>query len=239
MADYTTSHQVITAFFDSRAQAEAAVERVLAAGIQTSQVRMVEGRAGDVTGTAEPKGFFEALADFFLPDDDRSAYAEGLSRGGFVVSANVDATARDRILDILDDEGTVDMDLREQSWRDEGWAPPADVPRRSAADQRAAAGGADDEGVPIDVAEELLVSRRDVEHGRPRVRTYVTGSPEQDEARTVEMTGMGEEGVVSSDARLAEDTSPTGEFRERDEIERETIGEGEDDGRMNGTDLRR
>ena len=28
---------------------------------------------------------------------------------------------RDRILDILDDEGTVDMDAREESWRAEGW----------------------------------------------------------------------------------------------------------------------
>ena len=57
-----------------------------------------------------------------MPEEDRYAYAEGLSRGGFLVSLDTTAANRDRILDILDDEGTVDMDAREESWRAEGWA---------------------------------------------------------------------------------------------------------------------
>ena len=57
----------------------------------------------------------------FMPAEDRYAYAEGLSRGGFLVSLNTTVDNRDRILDILDDEGTIDMDAREESWRAEGW----------------------------------------------------------------------------------------------------------------------
>ena len=73
---------------------------------------------------AEPrqKGFFEALGDLFMPEEDRYAYAEGLSRGGFLVSLYTTVDNRDRILDILDDAGTIDMDAREESWRAEGWA---------------------------------------------------------------------------------------------------------------------
>ena len=61
------------------------------------------------------------LGDLFMPEEDRYAYAEGLSRGGFLVTVGTTAANRDRILDILDDEGTVDMDAREESWRAEGW----------------------------------------------------------------------------------------------------------------------
>ncbi|MFQ8433671.1 hypothetical protein ACLJK8_20380 [Amaricoccus sp. W119] len=40
-----------------------------------------------------------------MPEDDRYAYAEGLSRGGFLVSLYTSQENRDWILDILDDEG--------------------------------------------------------------------------------------------------------------------------------------
>lgn len=274
MSDYmTTSHQLVTAFFDTRAQAEAAVERILAAGIQTSQVRLVEGRADADGSPGEPKGFFEALADFFMPDDDRHAYAEGLNRGGYVVSANVDASERDRILDILDDEGTVDMDDREQSWRDEGWAPPsagysgaADRPydqtdgvmdsgsdypatrRDEEADYPAARKDADEDGSVDIVEEQFRVGKRDVDHGRVRVRTYVVETPVEadvslrhervrlerrpvdraasDDAfadRSIEATERGEEAVVSKEARVVEEISLAKDVEERSETVRDSV----------------
>jgi uncharacterized protein (TIGR02271 family) len=77
------------------------------------------------TGQRREKGFFESLADFFIPEDDRHAYAEGLNRGGYVVTARVDDEHYGFALDILDDEGTVDIGTREQTWRSEGWSPSA------------------------------------------------------------------------------------------------------------------
>ena len=137
MSDVTTMKRTeyVTAFFDSEADAEAAVARIEAEGIPRDQIRVVAGApdAGADRTAAEPrqKGFFEALGDLFMPAEDRYAYAEGLSRGGFLVSLYTTVDNRDRILDILDDAGTIDMDAREESWRAEGWA---GLPGRRATD---------------------------------------------------------------------------------------------------------
>ena len=127
MSDLTTMKRTeyVTAFFDSEADAEAAVARIEAEGIPRDQIRVVAGApdADPDRAAAQPrqKGFFEALADMFMPAEDRYAYAEGLSRGGFLVSLYTTVDNRDRILDILDDAGTIDMDAREESWRSGGW----------------------------------------------------------------------------------------------------------------------
>ncbi len=143
--------------------------------------------------TAEPrqKGFFEALADMFMPAEDRYAYAEGLSRGGFLVSLYTTVDNRDRILDILDDAGTIDMDAREESWRAEGWAgyragEPLTQVETSAASTPVAPRSETDMEMPsegkIDVVEEKLrVGKRNAEQGRVRVRSYVVETPVEEE----------------------------------------------------------
>ena len=52
---------------------------------------------------------------------DRDVYAEGLRRGGFLVSASVDQSNYDTAHDILDDAGSIDLDERADLWRIEGW----------------------------------------------------------------------------------------------------------------------
>lgn len=113
----------VTAFFDSRDEAMRAVDRLAAIGLPEGTVSLTEGRSDEVaTDSTEPRGFFEALADFFFPHDDRSAYAEGLSRGGYLVTASrIPADLYDTAVDVLDDEGAVDIDERTASWRSEGW----------------------------------------------------------------------------------------------------------------------
>jgi len=121
----TSSNQYVTAFFDTEAEAEAAVDRVVdEEGISREAIRLVPGSADADLAEPAPRheGFFAALADLFMPSEDRYAYAEGLSRGGYLVSVTTTRENHARILDILDDEGTVDMDAREESWRAEGWA---------------------------------------------------------------------------------------------------------------------
>ncbi len=77
---------------------------------------------GSTSGAGENRGFFESLGDFFFPEEDRYAYAEGLSRGGYLLTVSgLSADQHETALDILDDEGAVDIDEREQSWRSEGW----------------------------------------------------------------------------------------------------------------------
>ena len=57
-----------------------------------------------------------------MPDEDRYTYAEGLRRGGYLLSVNVTDAQYAKALDILDDEGTIDIDERTQMWRKEGWS---------------------------------------------------------------------------------------------------------------------
>src|SRR5918998_4171735 len=119
------SRRTITAFFDSRQDASEAIERLGRAGIPRSSINIVEGadrsQGASVSRDDEGPGFWEALKDLFLPDEDRATYAEGLRRGGYIVTVQADSTHYDKAIDILDDEGTVDLDQRAQSWRQEGW----------------------------------------------------------------------------------------------------------------------
>jgi uncharacterized protein (TIGR02271 family) len=119
-------NHTVSAFYDSYDEAEAAATRLRSLGVPDAQIRLTQGREAEGHGagdTGEDKGFFAMLGELFFPDDDRSAYAEGLSRGGHLLTVtNVSEDQYDAVIDILDDEGAVDMDERTASWREEGWS---------------------------------------------------------------------------------------------------------------------
>ena len=119
MSLHSSSSQILTAFFDSRSEAENAIDRILGEGIARDEITIVEG--ADASGEKHRRSFFEMLGDLFMPHEDRQTYAEGLRRGGYFVSVPTNADNHDRVRDILDDEGTVDMAEREEGWRLEGW----------------------------------------------------------------------------------------------------------------------
>ena len=181
----------VSALFDTNADAQNAVSRLEALGISRTQIRTVEGATQSTeqrTSTTEDKGFWDSLGDFFFPDEDRYTYAEGLSRGGVLVTVTgLTAAHYDQVLDILDDEGTVDLAEREESWRSEGGggyevSPHATEARTvgsSVSDDGSYAdtsAQADDESIPI-VEERLRVGKRDTSHGRVRVRAYTVEEP--------------------------------------------------------------
>src|SRR5215207_9741397 len=125
--------RTITAFFDDRTNAEEAVDRLHSAGLARDAVRLMAGheRASERDANRdsnrgayqndEGMGFWDSLKDLFLPDEDRHTYAEGLRRGGYLVTVRATEANYARALDILDDEGTIDLDERAASWRSEGW----------------------------------------------------------------------------------------------------------------------
>src|SRR4051794_30181733 len=144
----------LTALFESRSAAERAVEKLLGAGLSRDAVRLVPGfeedrdhepgdRPPGRRGDPEGPGLFGPLTSLLLPEEDRAAYGEGLRRGGFLVSAETDDADHDRARDILDDEGTIDMDEREDAWRAEGWT------------GHGAATRAPDERAPTDASAEI------------------------------------------------------------------------------------
>ena len=175
MMDVTTpnTRRIIMAFFDNRSAADRATEKLAALGIPRDQIRLVPGREStQPEGQQHIKGFWESLADLFMPDEDRYTYAEGLRRGGYLVSATVSTDKYDQALAVLDDEGTIDMDERAAEWRAQGW---------SGYQGTSALGGAGraegtEEVIPV-TEEHLRVGKRDVSHGRIRVRSYVVEEP--------------------------------------------------------------
>lgn len=115
----------VTGFFGSRSEADSAAERLRALGLG-GQVRVTDGALTATEGAVDAvdnRGFFERLGDFLFPDEDRSTFAEGLSRGGYLVTATgLTSEGHDLVMDALEDAGAVDIDERAASWRSEGWS---------------------------------------------------------------------------------------------------------------------
>ena len=270
MSDLTTNEvhsRTLTAFFDTRAAADQAITDLEAAGIPRQHISRVDGGTSttSTTGTGST-GFLASLKDMFMPEEDRYGYAEGLNRGGFLVSVRADEANYTRVMDILDRDGAVDMDEREASWRSQGWtgqgsttSSTAGYAATGAASTLAATGATaatartttttgttaglaatgtarslkagEDETVSV-YEEQLRVGKRDVSHGRVRLRSYVVETPVEEQValrserveierhpvdravtsadvaftdRTLEAEEYAEEAIVAKDVRVKEE----------------------------------
>ncbi|RUM25431.1 hypothetical protein EFQ99_11780 [Rhizobium vallis] len=188
----------LAAFFDSRSQAESAVSRLEDAGVPTARIRLMPGYEADGKNAGvmsdDRSGFFDALADFFFPDEDRKVYAEGLRRGGFLVQvSDIDDALYETVHDILDDEGSIDMDERADRWSSEdafqgasnaGFAGPAHGGKSS--EDLAVSESAFEERDLFSGSEDARpVAMRDTTHGSAKVRAYTftgTGSAPSSDA---------------------------------------------------------
>jgi len=348
-------NRMITAFFDSRDDAELAIERLKTSGVPGDAIKLVPGSSDGSTGsgstgspqsgsmgspqsgsssgsthsgstTAEEPGFWAMLKELFMPEEDRHTYAEGLRRGGYLVTVHVDDAHYTRALDILDDEGTINLDEREQSWRSEGWAPGQSTAYGSPSGTGAMGGsevgmgsaggisgrtgagstpgmgsssgmgraesgvgsgigtgtgagtagmsgmdsgmgratsrdtsptgthtqtGREDEVIPV-AEEQLRVGKREIEHGRVRVRSYTVEKPVQEQVnlreehvnverrpvdraatgsedafreRTIEAEEKREVPVVNKEARVTEEVVLNKGVEQRNETVSETVRE--------------
>ncbi len=303
----SANRRTVTAFFDSHQDAEAAVERLIQAGVSRESMRLVPGAQGGSTAgasgtggsgiseaafgtrasggsasstgtgtsmssgysstsgsgttTSGGTGFWESLKDVFLPEEDRHVYAEGLSRGGYLLTVTTAESNYERVLDILEHEGTVDVSQRESEWRKSGWtgytgsdyasssatgaaglasanSRTTTSTERTGASAAGLTGGTgatattgNTEAIPI-VEERLNIGKREVNHGRVRVRSYVVETPVEEQVRlreervnverrpvdrpitdadrvfqdrVIEVEQKSEEAVVSKEARVKEE----------------------------------
>jgi uncharacterized membrane protein len=66
-------------------------------------------------------GIIGAIKDMGVPDDEAHIYAESIRRGDTMVSVRTDGTMIDRVMDVLNQHGAVDVDERANSLRTGGW----------------------------------------------------------------------------------------------------------------------
>ncbi len=303
----TDNHErTITAFFKDRAHADKAKTDVISAGIPSAMVSIVEGQGSVTTQTTAAhdthEGFWASLKDMFLPDEDRHAYAEGLRRGGYLLTVQTGGANYDKILDILDADGAEDMDQAEAQWKSEGWkgyegtAATTTAGSAALAGSTAAIGGTNQSSAAaygttatpvaarstgatgaavaaetlagsedkIELVEEnLRVGKRDVNHGRVRLRSYVVETPVHESVslrsenvavtrrpvdralgagealfqdRTLEAEEHEEVAVVSKEARVVEEVSLGKTVQDRTQEINDTVRRTEvevDDGRGN------
>lgn len=179
--------RTVTALYDTRAEAEAAQQR-LASEVSLSHARIIDQESHS-SGRAD--GSLDRVA---MSHEDRHAYGEGIRRGGFILTADVGGHEdADKIIRLLEESSSVDLDQRQDQWRQEGWsAQPTQSASGGMATGGATAGmtggtgstmgrgGTDrtvaEESIPL-VEEQLVVGKREVERGGARVRSYVREVP--------------------------------------------------------------
>jgi uncharacterized protein (TIGR02271 family) len=153
-------------------------------------------------------GLISGLTRLGVPEDDANYYAEGVRRGGTLISVDASDDRAEHAVAIMKRHGAVEIDKRAAQWRDEGWsgfdadatqtafdafsgggqklASDADVtaehqrlPVEPREPRRAAGTASREVAVPV-VEEQLQVGKREVERGGVRVQTHVTETPVQE-----------------------------------------------------------
>lgn len=224
---FVTVKRMITGLFDTRTEADrAGQELARQLGLAPERLRLHEQAAG--AGAApggEDRGILGAIADLFIPQNDAATYAEGIRRGGVLLTAEVEEQDLDRAMDILERHEAVDLDEREANWRSEGWSGGA-AASGGGLSGAAASGGATagaggtagmgatgltgrEESIPL-AEEQLHVGKRQAAGGRVRVRSYVVETPVEEQVTLHEER-------VDVERRPASGTAVAGEdlFRER------------------------
>jgi hypothetical protein len=139
-----------------------------------------------VTGAgvgAAAGGLIGGLTGAGLSQHEAETYAEGVRRGGTLVTARVDGGQADRALAILDKHGSIDLDERAQGWRAEGWtgggATDGDVASSASGLGTASAAGAASGGLgdPSAPATAGLPKTTDVAGEEPGRRTGTAPAP--------------------------------------------------------------
>ncbi len=102
---------------------EQAIDELIDAGISNDALNITPGNESD----RQEKGrldFLDILSrSFYFSDKERGLYAEGLRRGGYLLTVReTSQDQHDKALKILSESGSIDLDQRAEDWRREGWA---------------------------------------------------------------------------------------------------------------------
>jgi uncharacterized membrane protein len=115
--------------------------------------------AGAITG-----GITAGLIDMGVPEEDAEYYAEGLRRGGTLVSATVDEAWLERVEEVMNRHNPVDIERRAAYWRETGWT------------------DFNPEGTPY-TSDEIMRERESYRSAIPHGGGYTTTEPDTEQIR--------------------------------------------------------
>jgi uncharacterized protein (TIGR02271 family) len=116
----------IVALYDTRAHADAAREKLLAAGVDSSAVQVMDKGADQMAGgvdyEAGNQGLWGSIKSLFMPDEDAHAYSHAVGAGHAMVVVTPNATAnRNHIIEVLESTNPLDFDAKLEEWRQSGY----------------------------------------------------------------------------------------------------------------------
>ncbi len=180
----------IVAVYETDADANAARDALLGAGIPQAAIQVVDKTYGDAAGpsSAEDRnqgGFLGTLKSLFVPSEDVSTgYGEAIVRGHAMLILTPDATMdRQRAIQVLEESNPIDFDAKLEEWRQAGYE---QMPQAGAAQPPAADTG--NRPPPLDTG--YRTGWRETMPGASRVRSYVT-----------DRSGFGSEGAGAVPSR--------------------------------------
>jgi len=196
---------------------------------------------GGAAAGAAVGGMIGALTKMGVPEEEAHLYAEGVRRGGTLVTVAADDTNTETVVAVLNSHGAVDIERRAAEWRQRGWtgfrhdAQPLSHDEMARERQTAASavpglpstataatrpGAAGEVRVPV-TEERLEVGKRPVQTGGVRVYRRVEEHPVR------EQVSLREEQVTVDRRPVDRPISPAdqGAFQERTFEVRETAEE--------------
>jgi uncharacterized protein (TIGR02271 family) len=104
--------KTVTCLYQDQQKASEIVSRLEQAGISRGGIDVYSDASDNLMNALENAG---------VPRSDAHAYAEGVRRGGSLIAVECDDDHVERVIDILDDDGVLDLDEQQNTWRSEGW----------------------------------------------------------------------------------------------------------------------
>ncbi len=195
--DHTKHDNQIVALYETRAGADAAKAKLVAAGVDGSSVQVMDREADRMAGGVDyesgNQGLWGSLKSMFMPDEDAHAYSHAIGAGHSMVVVTPGASAdRSQIIHVLESTNPMDFDSKLEEWRQSGYTSPTKTAATTTAATTgvaaapvmatgaAAVGGAETLKV---MEERLRIGKREVAGGAVRVRSYVVERPVEEQVR--------------------------------------------------------
>jgi len=129
-------------------------------------------------------GLIGGLTKAGISESDAEYYAEGVKRGGVLVTVRTTDQLTDRASEILDSAGARDVDEKSKEWRSGGWSPSVSDTTsrtsRTAADTTLSKRAKGEQSIPV-VEESISVGKREVQRGGVRVYSHLVERPVEEQ----------------------------------------------------------